>query len=353
MSTMTMSEGARRVDVTDALVVEPSPGRASSWAARLVRDPRDVTFVWVTLAALLVLVPMGVIAYVPGVMSPLYALAYYAVLFAVFLDRYILMLHCTSHRRLFVQRLSALNQLIPLVLAPFMGQSPYTYFAHHMGMHHPENNLPDDLSSTMRYRRDSILSFLHYFGTFFFAGIFQLTRYHWKRKQMKLFRMAFFGELSWYALVIGLGFVSLVPTLVVFVAPFVLVRFLMMAGNWSQHAFIDARDPANPYVNSITSINTRYNRRCFNDGYHIGHHVKANRHWSEMPKDFVDNLARYRDEGAVVFAGVDYFQIWALLMFKRYDALARRYVDLGVTPKTHAEIVALLRERTRPILPAG
>ena len=35
-------------------------------------------------------------------------------------------------------------------------------------MHHVENNLPDDLSSTMRYQRDSFLHFLVYFGRFFF-----------------------------------------------------------------------------------------------------------------------------------------------------------------------------------------
>lgn len=337
------------IELEDALTVAPAEGRLAAWTSKLVRDPRDVPFVWLTAAALLTLVPMGVLAYVPGVMSPWYALAYFAVLFVFFLDRYILMLHCTSHRRLFVPKLGFLNHVIPVVLAPFMGQTPYTYFAHHMGMHHPENNLEDDLSSTMRFQRDSFVDFMRYFGTFFFAGIFQLTRYHWKRKQMKLFRMALFGELSWYLLVVGLGFVALVPTLVIFVVPFVLVRFLMMAGNWSQHAFIDARDTANPYKNSITSINTRYNRRCFNDGYHIGHHVKANRHWTEMPKDFVDNIERYRDEGAVVFSGVDYFQIWFMLMLKRYDALAKRFVDLRQDKRSHAEIVAFLRERTQRI----
>lgn len=51
-----------------------------------------------------------------------------------------------------------------------------------------------------------------------------------------------------------------------------------------------------------------------------------------------------------MFEGVDYFQIWGLLMLKRYDALARRFVDLRKDKRSHAEIVALLRERTRPIV---
>jgi fatty acid desaturase len=135
-------------------------------------------------------------------------------------------------------------------------------------------------------------------------------------------------------------------TLTVFVIPFVLIRFLMMAGNWAQHAFVDASAPENPYKNSLTCINSRYNRRAYNDGYHAGHHVKANRHWTEMPDDFRDNLARYRDEDAIVFSGLDYFQIWALLMAKRYKTLARHFVDLRDSKRSEDEVVALLRERT-------
>jgi fatty acid desaturase len=174
-----------------------------------------------------------------------------------------------------------------------------------------------------------------------------LRKYHYARKHWKMFRMALIGEASWYLFVVALGFVNLPATLVVFVAPFVLCRFLMMAGNWTQHAFLDLADPANPYRNSLTTINTRYNRRCFNDGYHIGHHVKANRHWTEMPDDFLANVATYRDQGAVVIDGLDYFQIWALLMLKRYKTLAAHYVDLGATRRSEAEIITLLRERTR------
>ncbi len=335
------------VEVRDPLAAahHPLETRLGRRFAGMVRDTRDLPFVTLIFSALAVLVPLTVAMYLWP--SPWLAVAYLAVLFVGFFDRYTLMLHCTSHRRLFVRRLDALNQLVPIVLAPFMGQTPYTYFAHHMGMHHPENNLPSDLSSTMAYRRDSLRGFLRYFATFFFAGIFQLTRYHYVRRHWKMFRMALLGEAGWYLFVVALGFVSLPATLVVFVVPFVLCRFLMMAGNWTQHAFVDLADPGNPYRNSLTTINSRYNRRCFNDGYHIGHHVKANRHWTEMPDDFLANLATYRDQGAVVIDGLDYFQIWALLMLKRYKTLAAHYVELGPTRRSEAEIIALLRERTR------
>jgi hypothetical protein len=47
-----------------------------------------------------------------------------------------------------------------------------------------------------------------------------------------------------------------------------------------------------------------------------------------------------------VFRGLDYFGVWFLLMIGRYDWLARRFVHLGETKRSEAEIVALLRSRT-------
>jgi hypothetical protein len=120
-------------------------------------------------------------------------------------------------------------------------------------------------------------------------------------------------------------------------------------GNWGQHAFIDAKRPGDSYVNSITCINSGYNKRCFNDGYHIGHHIKQTRHWTEMPDDFRQNLAKYAEEKALVFEGVDFFVVWLWLMLGRYDWLARRFVHLGPARMSETEIVGLLRTRTARI----
>lgn len=147
-----------------------------------------------------------------------------------------------------------------------------------------------DLSSTMKYRRDSFLGFLHYYLSFAVFGIITLSWYFIKKKRWPFLRKAIIGELSWYAVVGGLFYLNAEVTLFVFIIPWILTRFLLMAGNWTQHAFVDTTDPANPYLNSITFIDSPYNKRCFNDGYHIGHHVNMNRHWLDMPIDFMDNL---------------------------------------------------------------
>ena len=73
-------------------------------------------------------------------------------------------------------------------------------------------------------------------------------------KADKLLKRLHRGTIMWFGIVIGLVFVSWPATLVVFVAPLIITRIAMMAGNWGQHAFVDARDPENCYLNSITCI---------------------------------------------------------------------------------------------------
>ncbi|MBX3465957.1 MAG: fatty acid desaturase [Planctomycetes bacterium] len=312
--------------------------------ARLLCDPRDAPLLGVVVGMSLVLVPGALVLYAPGGFSWPLAAAYLAALFGLFFDRYILMLHATRHRRLFRPGLE-LDAWVDWALGPLAGQSPCTYHAHHLGMHHVENNLWADASSTLPYRRDSALDFLRYWGRFLVAGVVDLVAYLLGRRRTKLARRAALGELAYLATLGALLWVEWRATLVVFVVPLVAARFAMMAGNWAQHAFVDPADPGNPYRNSLTTINTRYNRRCFNDGYHIGHHLKPSRHWSELPGELLEHLDTYRDQGALVLEGLDFFQVWALLMVKDHDTLARHVVHLGGAPRSHDETVALLRAR--------
>jgi hypothetical protein len=346
-----MSTPSKTITVTDPQYTPKARHNAfDRWALRLLKDERDLPFMYLMAAMTVTIVPAAIVLFVPGLFAWWLAAGYWVLVFAGFLDRFILMLHNTSHRQLFKREYRRLNVLIPWVYGPFFGETPETYFAHHIGMHHPENNLDDDLSSTMRYRRDSLPGFLHYFFKFFLFGFFELSRYHYTRGRSKFFRRTLAGELSYYALTVVLLFVNWQAALTVFVVPLFLTRFLMMAGNWGQHAFIDARDPANCYVNSITCINTRYNHRAWNDGYHIGHHIKPNRHWTEMPGDFLETIDEYAKNDALVFEGIDYFGIWLLLMTGRHDALAKKVVQLPGRPeRTHDELVALLHERLAPI----
>jgi len=328
---------------------EPVPRFVSS-AARLLNDPRDVVFVWLVLRCG-ALAALGVsLFFLPAAALPYAAPVYWVLVFGGLLDRYTLMLHCTSHRPLFKKPYRAFNNLIPWFVAPFFGQTPNSYFAHHMGMHHREENLAADLSSTMRFKRDRFDHWLRYYLRFMLGGLLELEIYFFRRKQWKLFRRVFAGEVTYFLALATLLFLAPLPTLVVFVVPFVAIRTAMMMGNWAQHSFIKAETPENPYHASITCINTRYNRRCFNDGYHVLHHVKPACHWTEHPTEFERALAEYGRQDSIVFDGIDFFGVWLCLMTGRWSRLAEHFVVLdGAPTRTREEVIAFLKERVLPV----
>ncbi|MFT4524651.1 MAG: fatty acid desaturase [Bacteroidia bacterium] len=315
-----------------------------------IREERDLPFVHLMIKMFLIIVPMAVIMFIPGMFRWWFAGIYLAINWALFMGRYILMLHCTSHRALFKKEHEGLNKIIPWFLGPFFGESPETYFGHHLGMHHPENNLKDDLSTTMPYQRDSFKDFMTYFLIFFIKGIPDITAYFSKKKRLKLRKRVVLGELSWFLMVILLSLFNWHATLIVFIIPLCFTRFMMMAGNWGQHAFIDAESPGNCYRNSLTCINSGYNKACFNDGYHIIHHIKPALHYTDMPVEFEANKATYAKEKAIVFQGIDFFVVWFFLMTKSYKSLAKRYVHLDDTyVGKEDELIAFFKVRTLKI----
>jgi uncharacterized protein YeeX (DUF496 family) len=330
-----------------------TPGRPHNaierFALRFIRDERDLPFVKLTFWMSVVLLPTAVALYWPGVFRWWMAPVYWALLYGLFADRYILMLHNTSHRGLWKREYDFLKFYIPWVLGPFAGETPETYYIHHMTMHHVEGNLPKDLSSTMKYQRDSVLDFARYWLDFFFLSMLKLGRYQLGRKRTNLAVWMFVGEWSWYlAVAIGCYF-HWAATFTIFIVPFLICRFVMMAGNWGQHAFVCPDDPGSSYKSSITCINHRYNERCFNDGYHISHHLKANRHWTEHPQELLDNVENYIKHDALVFRDIDFIGVWFLLMRKDYEKLADHFVDMRDTPMPREQLIALMKKRTQAI----
>lgn len=338
------------ITITDPKSVKKERLNAfDSFMMKFLREERDLVFVHLILKLTLLFVPAAIYLYVPGRFTWWVAVPYLVLNWAVFLGPYILMLHCTCHRPLFKKKYDALNKIIPWFLGPLFGETPETYFSHHMGMHHPENNLKDDLSTTMPYQRDSFAGFMKYFLIFFIKGIPDIYAYFTRKKRFKLRKRTVLGEFSWYVLVIVLATINWPATLVVFILPFCFTRFMMMAGNWGQHAFIDADAPGNCYRNSITCINSTYNKRCFNDGYHIIHHIKPAMHYTDMAAEFENNVETYAKERAIVFEGIDFFVVWFLLMTKNYKTLAKKFVKLDDTFKTDEEIIEFLKVRVARI----
>ncbi len=324
-------------------------GAFSRWCNSLIYDQRDQVFVRLTLR-MVVTMAVAMASLLASLQLPEFPLWVpmlgYLALWGYLVPPVILMLHNTMHRPFLRSRRLGLAH--PYLMTFFFGM-PSGYREHHLGMHHFEDNMPEDLSSTLRYRRDSFLHFLHYFLRFFFLVSIQLPLYLKRKRRLAMAKRVVIGELAHVALVLAVMLLDWRFGLAAFLGPLVITRFMMMAGNWGQHAFINTDRVNNGLANSISCINSGYNRRCFNDGYHVGHHLKSNRHWTELPGDLLANAAHYAREGAIVFEGLDFFMVSLLLWTGRWGVLARRFVRLDGQPRSDDEVIALLKARVQPV----
>jgi hypothetical protein len=317
-----------------------------------LNDERDLPFMHLTLKITLIMMPLGILLFFPFVTGWVWwtiALAYLYANNFMFKGPFGLMLHCTSHRPLFRKEYKFMNNYLPWVVAPFFGHSPETYYVHHVAMHHRENNLEEDLSSTMHYQRDSLGGFLNYLGNFLFYVVPSLSRYFNQHDQANLRNRVLRGEVLFWGTCVALSFISWQATLVVFVIPCIILRIIMMVGNWAQHSFVDPDDPGNFYKSSITCINTKYNDKCWNDGYHISHHLKPNLHWTLHPDHLLKNRDEYAKNKALVFEGIHYLHVWWYLMTKNYDALADKLVNLNGIFSSREEAIEVMKYRTTKI----
>ncbi|MFD1000898.1 fatty acid desaturase family protein [Ohtaekwangia kribbensis] len=319
---------------------------------RKIKDERDLPFVYLTLRITLIMLPVAVLLYMPFVTGWLWwslAVLYFILNNFVFKGPFGLMLHCTSHRPFFNQQYAWLNSYLPWIISPFFGQTPETYASHHLAMHHRENNLEEDLSSTMHYQRDSFRHFLLYFSRFFFTVIPTLAWYFNERSQLKLRNRVIRGELAFFGMCALLCIISWQATVMVFLLPLLISRIIMMVGNWAQHSFIEESDPGNFYKNSITCINTPYNHKCWNDGYHISHHIQPAMHWTLHPEHLQTNLQVYATNKALIFEGIHFLHVWWYLMNKDYKKLAKRVVNIHGMFASEEDIISLMKSRTREI----
>ena len=315
-----------------------------SFFKNFLNDTRDMVFIKTAFIQFFIIIPMSLFIFFQN--PPWWFAVIYWATIIYQLGPFLLMLHLICHRRLFKKKYDWVNKVIPWTLGLFFGQIPEGFFAHHITMHHTENNLKDDLSSTLVYRRDSIKDWLIYFVRFIFLGRLTLVNYLISKKKFKVLNRLLLGILFFYGVMAFVCFLNFKAGFIIFIIPTLIAWFGLMAGNWTQHAFVDHSDPSNPYKNSITVINSIYNKRCFNDGYHIGHHVQAAKHWTEMPEDFIKNKEQYIKNKSIVFKTLDYQIIWFFLMIKNYKFLSKYFVNLDQeNPMNEQEIISLLKVR--------
>ncbi|MBK8063418.1 MAG: fatty acid desaturase [Betaproteobacteria bacterium] len=342
--------GNLAVQITDPCPQGDAPRNALERACmRWLRDVRDLAFVRLALRAGLQLTACAALLFaVPGWLAGLLALPYLWLLYAAYGGPVMLMVHALEHRPAFTGRGRWLQAAILHGLPLLYGLSPFAYRAHHLLMHHAEENRPQDLSSTLRYRRDSPADFLRYYLRFLVLGNFELARYlraHGRRRALRRFVAGECAHLALLAAGLLLAPAAATATLLL---PYALTRFFLMAGNWAQHAFvqIDALDDG--VRNATILVNASHNHRCFNDGYHALHHRHPGLHWAEMSASFRAEWRYYAERGVIVFSDIANNQVvWWRLMRGDYGYLAERMLDHGGLPRERDQRIALLRARAQ------
>lgn len=272
---------------------------------------------------------------------------YLVALEAVFLARYMLMLHYAAHRRALRGWAAA---LVRLALAPLFGLPPGLYQAHHVAMHHAAGNAwAGDASSTERYQRDSLLHFACYLARF--AAVYaELPLVLIRAGRWALATQCALGSAAYLAAVRALWAYNAFATLWVLVVPAAVTLVALALGNWSQHVFLDPRAPRSAYGCTYNCLDCPDNQLGFNDGYHIVHHADSRCHWSEMPQRFVDRLDEHAGKDALCFRGVFFFDVGIAVFAGRLRFLATRIVDLDGAPQRDLDQKeAMLRERLRPV----
>jgi fatty acid desaturase len=329
----------------------------STFFEGLLIDKRDVPMVRLQLNILAYIIPgIAFVFYIHTMANPpplwvrnLCGIGYVVGNTLLFLERFILMMHYSSHRPIFSRRYDFLNTYVLWILAPLYGIPAGVYKYHHVVMHHVENNHEWDISSTEEYHRDSLSGFLVYYLRFSLAIFVEMPYYLYKANRLRQCRSCVAGCIfSGSTIFLLAHFVCFWATFWVLIVPFFVVFLAMSFGNWSQHMFVDPTRPESNYALTYNCIDSFVNQRTFNDGYHVIHHYNGRMHWSELPEHFhsPEALKRHHDEGAITFRNIHFFDVGLLVMTGQLEKLAERhYVHLGTkeTAPTVDEVVAKMR----------
>jgi fatty acid desaturase len=355
----TQPEAAKSVDAINAQDLKnvrkeflfALPEAIESRFMGMLTDKRDIVMVRLMANISLTMIPCAALLFYLKSFSVYLGIAYVAVFYALYIQRFMLTLHFASHKKLFSKG-NPLNNYSQYVLAPFFGVPSGMYYFHHVVMHHIENNVfPYDVSATMQYQRDNIFHFLHYWLRYVINIWVALPYYLYKRGRYSLLARCAGSMLFYFLAVAALYRISPQATFFTFVAPYLVSSLLLMFGNWSQHILVNPKNHEDSFNLAYNIINTEMNTMTYNDGYHIGHHVHSTLHWSELPNWFNRNIDKLAEKGSFTFRELDYAAIGFLCMTGQLEKLANYYVNIGPkeTHRTKEQVISTMKEWFKPI----
>jgi len=312
-------------------------------------DARDVAFTRALADVVVYVLPFSVALFLlPTPWLAVFGPLYLAHVFVNYAARIVLMLHAVTHRPVFLRRFRAADALFTKALPLIVGLPPFAYNLHHRLMHHRENVSESDLSGTAEYQRDNLLQFVHYLVRFAFFGYVHIASWGFRRGLRREVLEMLAWSLAGYAVVGVLTWWMPGPMLFLAILPYLLLRVFLMAGNWSEHAFVEVDDPTDSWRNSVCLLNTGFNHRAYNAGYHLVHHIVPSLHWADHPAWLEEHRAELALHDVLMFDGVrSNQQVWWKLMTGDYHFLAERMVDPMNRRPSIEERIAFLKSRVK------
>ncbi|MBF2025593.1 MAG: fatty acid desaturase [Oscillatoriales cyanobacterium C42_A2020_001] len=334
------------------------PARVSQWITINIlreKEEKNIFIVYVMVNVLLTTIPLAVSLYLlegrlPDIVLSFLGLGYLLFNILIHARSFILALHYSTHTPIFNRKWKFLNHINTTILCNFFGIPLWTYYAHHIAMHHCENNvMPHDVSSTMPYQRDSKLEHLKYMLRYVFLIWVELPYHLIQQKRHKVAHRCLMGAITFFISVFYLFQLRPIATLFVFILPTIILSFALMEGNWKQHIFVDPDDPENVYRSSYACINTPTNALNFNDGYHVEHHKNPAMPWHQLPTYFQSQIKHYVEQDGFIFTNIGSGQVGRLVLNGQLEQLAEHYVNVGQKKRTKEELVKEFKRRLQPI----
>jgi hypothetical protein len=222
------------------------------WAQTVVRRKTDVVFLTHTLLYLLTSVPSALYLFFHFTYA--HAICHW-IITSWYSGPFSIMMHNHSHNSgVLSNQYAFFDFTVPYILQPLMGHTWNSYYYHHIKHHHCESNGPDDISSTIRCQRDSLLHFLCYVGRFLFGIWIELPLYFVRKKRYGMAVKQCISELTSYGFIYVMATRNFRATLFALILPLIVTRIGLMVANWAQHAFIDEEDPNSNFRSSLTLI---------------------------------------------------------------------------------------------------
>lgn len=258
-------------------------------------------------------------------------------------SNYCVLIHREVHTPGGIFKYKFLNRFFEYFLAFFYGHVPEYYNIGHIKNHHKETNNNDDVISVAEFDRTKFSDYFCYLYKFGMAwlGISLVTKFY-EQKKLKFVIQLVVGMISYYSIMIILFYLNWRFALGYYVVPLLFNILFLSAINWVWHGFFDKDDPNNIYIISTTILDGGEN--IYNEDYHVAHHVKHTMHWIDMKEHYEKNKEQFKLNKATMFKETHEIELFFLMIFKQYDMLAKKFVDLS-GELSHEDKVNIIKKR--------